>query len=569
MSVVFPGSMEGDLLSLRQFARGFGLDHADLEGLPTIPWAEVLLEAQRLLLDEAGGGTIFLGPGRYLIIGTAEVLRIDPRITLWFSPGAVIDPWRPPAGDFPRGVPSAPQTRPEAVLEIAGAVRAEPHMIFMPETSDAFPPPGGRPGSSRGPVIFTGSGVEVVHPEWWGAGHLDAAGVPLDSDAILAALRAAWTHRWDAAFGGRPLPALKVVMPGRYALARPVFNVPFNTSSPHPDIVSIEGRAAGPGVATVFATDDFPLGEFLLEIRDAPGFHIDNVAFDGRGRAYGCLGVSPGAIDVDAPPKTGPLRPIASRIRGCTFRGGRWIDLVISAGAPPEGVPRVQIETSWFQPVDSTAAISLLARGPAMFAIDQCLFEGETNAMVRIEGGTVEIGGSRFHNRKPWTAPIKGEFRIGGVDRLVLESVPRGGVDILLNVSEGASASLAATHCESLSWQFLACNDERPVEVRSCVLTSVVHRNENRRQPDHPHPPSVFWNPRSDANLSLLACQFLAATPLPGEAPRQQSTIVVGDTFRGKVIDLGTIDGPVPVELRDSSGRPANSVLLSVERSRS
>lgn len=328
--------LDGDLLDLFAFAQQLGsFIGAAPEAVPLGGWAAALSSAIAVL-QPLGGGTIFFRPGRYLVV--ADELVVPEAITLWFSPGAVIDPRLPPpaapgsvksvTGSLVSlgtsglvGVPivealtPSVAARPRGVLVIRGAIRAAPHMIFFPSTSRAwlrpgatevssagpgpgaaveklpgsvtptfdlgtdidggrFRKPGLKPGDAqsiptpgeRGEVILTSGRIEEVYPEWWGAGVNDEEGVSLDADAIEAALRAAWANRWSEAVNGVALAALRVVMPGRYTLARGARVQPMDRRAPHPDAVCIEGRAAGPGTKTLSADARFPTSQSLLEI---------------------------------------------------------------------------------------------------------------------------------------------------------------------------------------------------------------------------------------------------------------------------------------------------------------
>ncbi len=570
-----------DLINLRTFA---GVTGSDLEAIPAMGWSETLRRAQGSL--PSGGGTIFLPPGRYLVVGDPVV--IDTNVTLWFSPGAVIDPRRP----TPARAQQAGDPRANAVMEIRGAIKAGPHMIFFPPTGVGYLPGSPQQFGPRGEVVFTGERGEFVLPEWWGAGTYDGGQLLYDADAIEAALRAAWANRWD---GGRPLAALRIVLPGMYFLRREVRVAPFNDAKPHPDAVWIEGRAAGPGTTTVSPDAVFPDGATLLRVVGAPGFRMENVAMAGDHRASTCLSLE-GLGGV--PPPDGPEspRPLSSILRGCSFRGGLANDLRVRTGAVVQGVPTVRIEQCWFLPDCVGPAVSLEAAGPAMMSVDQCLFEGRAKSMVRVQGAFVDVMGCRFHNQRPWSQeglPLRPTSLDWHIEQKAKNSSvqsasafdedfeerrrrtwrndgqpvglfpffwrePAGGVDLVLGYFTTVPGSISATHCESLSPQFLFCGES--AEVGDCMLTSVVHRQERPDLPASAIPPCVLWAPDNNASLGLLGCQFVESElTTPGR--RRASVIQVGNGFAGRVIDLGTLDRNSGVVVRRSDGRDASEVL--------
>lgn len=170
-------------------------------------------------VHDMGGGYVYIPAGRYYVgrnrtpqgagvpiysgfaLDVPDVL-VYPDVTLSFAPGAVLVPMNfSLAGVASISMPGRPSENWRVRIEIQGDLDTEVRQIFdallevdMPEVASATP---------AGFILFTGTRIREVHPEWWGAlaGALDAAPAVqpriarINHAALQAAIDAAHTHR--------------------------------------------------------------------------------------------------------------------------------------------------------------------------------------------------------------------------------------------------------------------------------------------------------------------------------------------------------------------------------------
>lgn len=156
-----------------------------------------------------GGGTVFFPPGRYYLgrsntsqrdTPTTEApdLLVHPNVVLEFAPGAVLVPMNfTLVQDHRRERLGREDEEWLVIVEVQGAIKAGLHEIFattLYPRNDFFPY---EPELPAGKVVFTGSQVREVYPEWWGAfSQYDGHWGVRNRRAFQAAIDAGHTDRY-------------------------------------------------------------------------------------------------------------------------------------------------------------------------------------------------------------------------------------------------------------------------------------------------------------------------------------------------------------------------------------
>ena len=313
-----------------------GVSQSDTPPVVEMTTTRIARLTDEIRIRTAGGSPeviVYFAPATYVI--NRHPSRVDrawegdltlPReSTAWFEAGAVLE------------------LRGPARVVLNGALVAPEQQIFREGT--------------HGMVVLGGS-LEDVHPEWWGARNQPGQD---DTDALQRAIDASSARRqqlnpdignvpqWELR---RPLP---VLLSGQYAVSRglvvgralgippnpaatppfPMPRIPFGqeygiATTLRGTIARIDGPTTGlyvpSGNPSAFA------GSSMLTTTSSTGTIIEDVSFDGGGKAETCL-----AIETPDNPSTVPPSATSAQstsIRGCAFR--KATSVLLRLGARPQ-----------------------------------------------------------------------------------------------------------------------------------------------------------------------------------------------------------------------------------------
>lgn len=399
-------------------------------------------------------------PGAWLVDVTTDLI-LPPLLELRLAPGAALAPI---ALSFTEG----------GALEIRGPLSAPLGSLFATSvTLWRWRDDLGELTYSVRPVRLTGSAMERVHPEWWGAG----SGTPgVDGPALAAAVRAAHADRW---IGTRPLPSLVVELSQRYELLAPLEIDGVSTRGVHPSVLALRGLPGASDTPHLTCAPDGPSpGDALLVARNVV-LSLEDVRFDGQMRAPGCL-------RIESQPASTPLDGTGSRLRQCVLRNATDVLLHVVVGrdgnSPDLGQgPALTVEGGLFEPhrasssSDALAPLAVRLIGPSSATVEfrSVAFSGEARAMIHASSCMLSITHCAFQND---AVPQR-----TGNDPALLDTLhatgPENGVDLLLDaLPNDLAASVSAMHCSSTSLQFLVARGATPgTGVRDSSIVGLHH----------------------------------------------------------------------------------------------
>lgn len=321
------------------------------------------LQAMANELKVAGGGFLYLPPGRYYL-GRSSVrpvggivsqedadIVIPPEVTLWFAPAAVLVPLAGAPWVSRRAIGGALTSDPDASavrVEVQGDIVAGVEPIFDAQFDSAAGSgtlPGGGAGNidpwPAGRILLTSRRIRQVYPEWWGAlprrplsdaeYRLD---IPRTTRAFQAAIDAAYTRRTsperrlDGSLTGgwNVRPTIPIVAPSTYVIDRPLEVLAPSDPRVYPwfagpplsgggfELRGDRGLGTlGLGdptlVASTYEPTRFPLAGPLLRIDGPEHVRVEGVIFDGDLQARGAVSIVPSRREW-----------LTHAFEGCTFR---------------------------------------------------------------------------------------------------------------------------------------------------------------------------------------------------------------------------------------------------------
>lgn len=566
---------------------------------------------QRILnhLDEGGGGIAYFPPGRYYIgrnrdapgvsspveprgasLEAADIL-VPPDVTLRFAPGAVLVPLNfEEAGLFSAPVEGRPDEQFLVIIEVQGEIEADIRPIFdtvvRSDTSNDESP------LLAGMVIFSGTRVREVYPEWWNATAGEVG--RQNTRAFQAAIDAAHTRRHrprrtrrgdlvrnnEGGIEWWRLPPLAVcatatyiintglevgalsdfaeLIPGRDpALLRP-------NTDPFVLLGAREVGNAGRGVTTL--QRGLPLAQPgvaeppILLIRGIPGFTVRDVHFNGA-QATNCL------LRIELGGGHGH-----AEVTNCVFTRVDNRDLatlVIIESSLTEGTDgasgdvgsrsNLAFTRCHFQtdPYHSTEVFDRRPRGVSIDVTDDV---------------NVEFRATFLHGKAaPMIAAIRGKFTLNECQMHTVRFSPAtvvssaDGADVFISRPRTVRGRREAPACfscrevESQSFQFLATfsgGDPAPPgigaphlptgTVSACVLVSTHHNAVvEEHEPagwERSARASIFWDgpARNGSHLVMVGCRNKAEYGLQtnGTWSGLLGAVRVGPDPRGRIYNL-------------------------------
>ncbi len=558
-----------------------------------------------------GGGIVHFPPGRYYIgrnrvipARTLPLVRptvapmdagdivVPADVTLRFAPGAVLVPLNfREAPSFATLMEKRPDEQPLVFIEIQGEIMADLRQIFDTVV---------RPGTANMPqpllagmILFTGTRVREVYPEWWNIGGTDAGLTNLR--AIQAAIDAAHTCRRrpmrtpdgdllrDNAANVRwwRLPPIPVFATATYYVESglevgvrskrdaldpdpdPAFVAP--NTDPFVLLGAREVGNAGSGsgslsrvpVLDAEARIDVP----VLSIRGLPAFKIRDVNFSGAK-------ITKVLFDVELRGGSGH-----AEVSNCAFvQIGDIKDAsLVRVHAPPPALPsddvaparsrtnlaftRCHVQTSPPPPPSDRALHSGL-RGVELDVSDDvnveflgCIFSNVADPMISARQGRFTLNECMLHTLR--LRPDHTAHSSNGADIYISPPTSVGGI-------VNAPASFTCREVETQSFQFLSTftgegsepggdtTSTPPTDSCSACIVINLHHNavEDRVAGwESTARPSIFWDGpgRRGAHLVLIGCRFKTEYRDGPAASGPLGAVRVGPDPRGKIYNLGNL----------------------------
>ncbi len=466
------------------------------------------LQAIALAIQAAAehGGTVRLSPGVYRV---ASDLTMPASVAFEIAHGAVL------------------RVSPGATVHIASALDAGLYRIF-----DAAP----------GAVVFNGTAIPAVYPEWWGAhgAATDELAATDATEAIAAALRAGHTDRMR---DHKSYPSIPVVLTSSYRITQPL--VLEGNSNGFRLIGAQSVGSANNGYVTLYG--DFagrPVAPTMLTVRGTFGWSIESVNFHAGPGVGGCLHVE--AMD-------GRIVQGAN-LRRCTFASDAsstaltylvYVGRVVasSEGVSGDDVCTLAFDGCYFDVqaralpagVATPDAVIFRAGNALGMLFTACFFGGRARSFIACGAGTFGLVACVFHNTNP------------------------AGCDVRIEAPGGfPPAAFTAVQCESQSWQFLATYTSTPttLAVWPTVLVGLRHANVNAVDLTVP---SVQWDAAGlGGALVLVGCRFygdvhigpnatavldLGTNFIPNQGPDPAGGMLRGAGFTGATDALRGIAG--------------------------